>query len=350
LGTISAHAAMRLQKAGKLALLDVRSEGEFGHGHILGSENAPILKNEERHLVGLTYKQVGQDAAIRLGHELVDPVRPERVAAWSEYLRTQGTPLVACWRGGLRSGLAQSWLKEAGTAALRVEGGYKALRAVLLAELGKARRGVVITGNTGSGKTDFLSSLERPQAIDLEALAGHRGSSFGGLFRAPQPAQQTFENAIAQKLFGLSEDAPLVLEDESRLVGRCVIPDVFYGKMMHFPRAELVTPFARRVENIRREYVDEPLRSMEAEDVHRRLEAALLTLKNRLGGADTKELQELLRAAFRGEASHEAWIEKLLERYYDPLYAHSMARRKSEVVFRGDERALRDWLSSAGYL
>lgn len=348
--TISAHAAMRLQKSGKLPLLDVRSEGEFETGHLVGSTNLPILTNEERHRVGLTYKQEGQDEAIRLGHELVDPARPARVAGWAEFLKEQSTPLVACWRGGLRSGLAQSWLHEAGVPALRVEGGYKALRAIILEELAKERPGIVIAGNTGSGKTEFLRNLRSKNTVDLEALANHRGSSFGGYQSGTQPAQQTFENALGQELFTKKPGAPLVVEDESRLVGRCVIPDSFFTPMAHFPRVELETPFAVRVQNIKKEYVTDPLREANEQGVHDKLKSSLLSLRNRLGGADTRELEGMLTAAFRGEESHEAWIEKLLHRYYDPLYAHSAARRKSEIVFRGEAAELRRWLATHAYL
>ena len=186
---IGALEAMRLQAEGELPLLDVRSPGEFAKGHLPGSFNGPILNNEERHEVGLTYKTQGQDTAVELGHRLVLPQKEARVAAWAEYLNQQATPLVTCWRGGLRSGIAQEWLVQAGVPAVKVRGGYKAIRALLLEAIEKPWTGHVIAGPTGSGKTEFLRSLNLPQAIDLEELADHRGSSFGGLFRAPQPAQ-----------------------------------------------------------------------------------------------------------------------------------------------------------------
>jgi tRNA 2-selenouridine synthase len=51
----------------KLPSVDVRSPGEYQHGHIPGVQNIPILNNEERIAVGTTYKQSGQAEAIRVG-------------------------------------------------------------------------------------------------------------------------------------------------------------------------------------------------------------------------------------------------------------------------------------------
>lgn len=347
--TISATEAMRLQKAGKLPLLDVRAEGEFADGHIAGSFNAPILNDGERHQVGLTYKQQGQDAAVRLGHALVDPLRPARVSGWSSFLGHQETPLVMCWRGGLRSTLAQSWLKEAGLATLRIEGGYKALRGEILRELARPRRGLVITGNTGSGKTELLRRLHSPRAVDLEALAHHRGSSFGSSPENPQPAQQSFENALGQILAERSPAEPLLLEDESRLIGRCVIPEPFFDGMLKLPRVELETPFAERVKNIRQEYVDEPLARFAPEKVRTSLSDSIAALRTRLGGADTKDLLEKLSAALEGSGAHEDWISQLLQRYYDPRYDYARTRAGSPLAFRGDAAALAAYLRKEGY-
>src|SRR4051794_10579133 len=113
---ISPEQALRMDRA----WLDVRSEGEHADGAIPGFVNAPILTNEERHRVGICYQEQGQDAAIRLGHELVDPHRTERVARW---LGAGPELLVGCWRGGLRSRIAAEWIREAGGSAVALQGG-----------------------------------------------------------------------------------------------------------------------------------------------------------------------------------------------------------------------------------
>ncbi|RZA06992.1 MAG: tRNA 2-selenouridine(34) synthase MnmH [Proteobacteria bacterium] len=344
LPTLGAMEALRLLKAGN-AFLDVRSEGEFAAGAIPGSSNGPILTNDERHLVGTTYKQIGSAEAVALGHKLVDPHRPARVAGWAAKLAGQAVPLVACWRGGMRSGLAQSWLAEAGVPAVKISGGYKALRAILLEEIARPRAGLVIAGNTGSGKTKLLRSLKSASVVDLEDMAGHRGSSFGGLFLPEQPSQGTFENRLGLALFSTEEGQRLLLEDESRLVGRCVIPDPFYKSLSALPRFELETPFFERVQNIYEEYVEGPLRSFPPELVHEKLDGSIEALRNRLGGADTNELRAMLKDSFQKKAPHEAWIEFLLRRYYDPLYAYAMARHPHKILARGSASELKSFLA-----
>lgn len=343
LRTISAKEALATSKNGLLSILDVRAPVEFAKAQIPGSFNSPILTDSERHQVGLCYKMQGQPAAIALGHQMVDPLRPARVQAWKTHLKHQARPILTCWRGGLRSELAQAWLHEAGFEAEKVEGGYKALRAELLQFLEAPYSGFVLAGPTGSGKTQFLRSLNSPNLIDLESLAGHRGSTFGGLFLPEQPAQQTFENALAMSLRQAGPN--LLIEDESRLVGRCVVPDDFFAQMKAMPRVVLEVPMAERLSCLKAEYVEGPLLKVAPRQVREGLVASLRQLKNRLGGAGTKELEDLLNGAFAGTNSHEAWITQLLERYYDPMYAYSLARVNAPVAFRGDHQAVREYLA-----
>ena len=54
-------------------LIDVRSPGEFEHGHILGAVNLPLFSNEERAEVGTIYKQKGPEPAMLRGLEIVGP-------------------------------------------------------------------------------------------------------------------------------------------------------------------------------------------------------------------------------------------------------------------------------------
>src|SRR5690606_38752546 len=145
------------------------------------------------------YKQLGQDAAIELGHRLVSgETKARRVAAWAEFAQNNPSGYLYCFRGGLRSQISQQWLEElTGVRYPRVIGGYKAMRAFLLGALQSAItecRFVVLGGLTGTGKTDVLRQLDN--SIDLEAHAHHRGSSFGRHANA-QPSQIDFENRLA---------------------------------------------------------------------------------------------------------------------------------------------------------
>ncbi|MGZ3660578.1 MAG: tRNA 2-selenouridine(34) synthase MnmH [Bdellovibrionota bacterium] len=334
-----------LSRAGGFALLDVRAPVEFGDGHVPGSVNLPLLTNQERHEVGIAYKVEGSAAAVALGHRLVDPHREERVAAWKDFLSRQEFPVLTCFRGGLRSENTQRWLLEAGCGAARVTGGYKALRRVLFRQWEVPLQGFVITGLTGSDKTGFLRRLAHPRALDLERMARHRGSAFGGLFQdGPQPSQQTFENTLALALRRQTGD--FIFEDESRLVGRCVIPPPFFERLRQLPRIFLECGDEERAGNIYQEYVAAPLRTRSGPQVMGELITALRTLRNRLGGLEAAEIEGLIRVAFASgeEQAHREWILRLLRDYYDSLYTHAMARHPSEPIFRGDAAACEAWL------
>ena len=328
-------------------LLDVRAEVEFAAGHVPGSVNLPLLLNQERHEVGIAYKTSGQAAAVVLGHTLVDPHRLARVAAWKDFLDRQNFPVLTCFRGGMRSEISQRWLAEAGVNAARVSGGYKALRHILLSQWEKPLRGFVVTALTGSNKTGFLRDLDRPRALDLEGIAVHRGSAFGGLFQpTPQPSQQTFENTLALALFRHSGD--FLLEDESRLVGRDVIPAPFFEKMSELPRILLECTDIERAEHIFEEYVGTPLLKRPAPQVMGELVLALRSIRNRMGGLIGDEIERDLRAAFAvcDRELHHAWILRLLHDYYDRLYRHAMARHPREPLFRGRAPECREWLKA----
>ncbi|MEK7691316.1 MAG: rhodanese-like domain-containing protein, partial [Bdellovibrionota bacterium] len=200
-----------LRGHGRHVLIDVRSEGEFQTGHLPGAVSLPILNDSERHLVGLRYKTQGQEAAIVLAHSLVDPDRARRVECWLKALPTasEATGYLFCWRGGLRSKTACAWINAAGGRTIRIEGGYKAVRAELLSQFETRRLlgFLTVTGYTGSGKTLLLRSIAQSSphlVLDLESLANHRGSAFGNEpDGSPQPSQATFENAMALRLMSL---------------------------------------------------------------------------------------------------------------------------------------------------
>ena len=121
-------------------------------------------------------------------------------------------PLVYCWRGGGRSGSLAHVLRQVGWDAVRLDGGYKAFRRQVVAELETLparHRFRVICGATGSGKSRLLEALAQAEAqvLDLEALAAHRGSVLGELPGAPQPSQKSFETAIWTALSGFDPGA-----------------------------------------------------------------------------------------------------------------------------------------------
>jgi tRNA 2-selenouridine synthase len=335
--------------------LDVRSEGEYHDGAFDGVRNIPILNTRERHEIGLCYKNEGNEAAIALGHRIVSgSLRSSRIQQWIEYVRNEKPIAIFCWRGGMRSQLSQSWLNEHNVNIPRVLGGYKALRNFLIQFLQEHTPTfdlVVISGRTGSGKTQLLRSLSKTeQVIDLEHLAKHRGSSFGACFE-PQPTQATFENNLVISLIQkMNSHRPIFLESESRAIGRLHIPLLFFEKMRSSPIIVLEASMTERVSAILNEYVKEPFELLKTNSnenpniqIQTLLTKNLTKIKDRLGGARFVECLNLLKDACAAKSdedfsSHRRWIEKVLEYYYDPYYEKSLQTQSDQIVFRGNQK------------
>ena len=334
--------------ADNVPLIDLRAPAEFAQGAFPASVNLPLLTDAERHEVGLTYKQDGPDAALARGHELVSgAVRAERTRAWAQFARSHSGCWLYCWRGGLRSRIAQTWLEGEGVSVPRVAGGFKTLRRACLSTLEGAtedsKRWLVLAGRTGSGKTRVISGLAN--AIDLEGLAQHRGSAFGAR-PGGQPTPIAFENALAAAY--LEHDAPmLVLEDESRTIGRLALPAAWHERMGTAPLALLEATIEERVRNIRSEYVAEPLAGgISRGDLHGRLAESLDRIRKRLGGDRHARIRAALDEGFRN-GNHEAWIGLLLEWYYDPMYDYQLDSKRRRVVFRGSAAAVTEYLQAS---
>ena len=341
-------------------LLDVRAPVEFARGAFPGAVNEPLLNDEERHEVGVRYKQRGQDAAIALGAELLDGAeRARRTARWKAFAEVHPDGALYCFRGGLRSRIAQHWLAEAGVELPLVTGGYKAMRGWLietLAGLCERTDFHLVGGRTGVGKTALIHRLGR--SVDLEGIARHRGSSFGALTE-PQPGNIDFENRVTIELMRLEaeEDArPLWLEDEARLIGRVCMPDVLVGAMKRAPIEILEASLEERVTNCLTDYVDD-LSTRYREELgeeagfdayaeHHR--GSLDRVRKRLGGDNYRLAAELLEKALYAHREHadtEAYtpfIELMLERYYDPMYDYQLAAKRERVRFSGTAEAIID--------
>jgi len=340
----SQEAFKRLCKPQDLVCIDVRSEGEFHDGHFEGVKNIPILNNDHRHQVGLTYKTKGQDAAIEKGHNLVDPLKPELLDRWKRASQNKET-LVYCWRGGLRSRISCEWMSEHQINTVRIEGGYKALRAEVLPHFVKPWTMKILGGMTGSQKTEVLKTL--PHHIDLEGLANHRGSAFGLLIQDEQPRQATFENNLAVKLSDTSLKHGIILEDESRLIGHCVIPEKFYSQMSEAPMVLIEESVKARAEYIYRSYVQLSLAKAERVLVLDHFQKSLLKITKRLGGLLTDQLLKVMNEAFFQNSAelHQQWIESLLVNYYDKMYLHAFNRKGRKVIFRGTKEEVKGYLN-----
>lgn len=350
---------------GNIPLIDVRAPVEFAAGAFPTAVNLPLMNDEERHLVGIRYKEQGQDAAIALGHELVSgAIKEERIAAWKAFIETYPETLIYCFRGGLRSRLSQAWASEAvGREVVRLEGGYKAFRTYLMNHLEPGwlkSVPLVVGGRTGSGKTILLQQLNN--VVDLEAIANHRGSSFGR-FIHPQPTQIDFENRLAWRMIQHeNEGHPLmVVEDEGRHIGCRYIPRPLVA---HFAAGDVIhleTPLRERVRITFDEYVtaaqtlfDEAYGDDGLAEWLEDIRGSISRIRKRLGGERFKRVNQLLDEAYTyqlktGDASeHAQWVKLLLEEYYDPMYDYQLEQKKQKIVFRGHAADVLDYIASRG--
>jgi tRNA 2-selenouridine synthase len=360
-----------------IPLMDIRAPIEFARGAFPAAVNQALMNDEERAAVGTCYKEQGQRAAIELGHQLVGgDTRAMRIAAWAAFARQHPHGYLYCFRGGLRSQICQQWLHEVGIEYPRVLGGYKAMRQFLLTQLQKicdTGSLLVLAGHTGAAKTDLLQQVA--YAVDLEGHANHRGSAFG---KRPdgQPAQIDFENAIIIEMLKKNHtmpDRPLVLEDESRLIGRCALPPELRAAMARAPVILLESTLEERVEHSWENYIlrksDEWLAHATAGQINRSaktgeqertaqafeyfvqdLRESLWRIRKRLGGERYAQILAMMDSAIEahryGNASeHKHWIRSLLQDYYDPMYHWQWQQHNDRVILRGDRQAVLDFLA-----
>ncbi|EED35773.1 tRNA 2-selenouridine synthase [Luminiphilus syltensis NOR5-1B] len=342
-------------------LIDTRAPCEFAKGSPPSAINLPLMDDSERAAVGLCYKQEGPDAAIALGHRLVSGERrAARIDAWKAFAEKHPNGALFCFRGGMRSQIVQQWMAEAGVDYPRIEGGYKALRRWSIEQIERIAASadiLLIAGRTGSGKTEFINHAFKgepiPGSVDLEGLAHHRGSAFGKL-PGGQPAQITFELAVAIALVGAEHHRPIILEDESRLIGRCALPPVLQEAMARAPVMVLDSSLEARIEHSYHNYIVDNLAAFEqlsGDPVQAwtafstQLIDAIKAIRKRLGGVQYDRLSQMIQNALdhhqRGDPTHHRlWIGELLTHYYDPMYNYQLEKKGGRVIFTGDYNAL----------
>lgn len=311
------EAADFVRLGGAVPIVDVRSEGEFTAGHIPGAISMPLFNNAERAEIGTLYKQQGQQLAILKGLEYAG-ARMSQMATRALELAQNGKIAVHCWRGGMRSG-SVAWLFErVGLEVSVLIGGYKAFRRACRAAFAAEKKLYVIGGKTGSQKTRILSELgaRGVQVVDLEALANHRGSAFGYAPSGWQPTQEQFENELGMQLMLSDLRKPLLVEDESRLVGRMHIPAALWAQMRLTRVFVLEWPIEERVKFLCAIYQapDEVI----AQNLH--------AIRKRLGPERHQKASEALAAGDRAEVC------RITLDYYDRAYLFGLSKRDPETI------------------
>lgn len=300
-------------------VIDARSEGEFDEDHLPGAINWPTLNNDERREIGTLYKQVNAFEAKKRGAAIaarniaghIDREVIDKPKDWK--------PLAYCWRGGKRSGSLSLILSEIGFRVTLLEGGYKAFRAAVVADIPRWVSGLqfrVICGTTGSGKTRLLQALsaQGAQVIDLEALANHRSSVLGAIPGQPQPTQKRFDTLVWDALRRLDPTRPVFIESESKKVGNVAVPVSLIEAMRQSPCLNLVLPDAERVALLMEDY---DFFVQDVEHFCNRLEV-LIEFR---GKVVVDGWTSLVRAG-----NIEPVVQELLTQHYDPVYLQSMRR------------------------
>lgn len=341
-------------------ILDVRSEGEFKAASLPNSINVPILNDEDRHLVGIEYKEKGSGSATKLGHQLVSGEKKERILkAWKDVIDESELVVLLCHRGGLRSQITKRWVAERYNIKLpRLTDGYKAFRNFILSSLDGNKINVpslILNGNTGSRKTDLINRLS--MGIDLEGLANHRGSAFGrGVVQ--QPSQATFENRLGFALIKMLEKKPgfIVYECESKGIGSVNIPNSFYDYMYSGRSVFLTLDLEDRISAIyetyivedRVAYIDSYGRDEGRKLWRDRLLTALARIKPKLGNEGYDYCLRNLHEAIEedSEEKHRLWLGYLLEKYYDPMYMRSIKKKEPSYEKVGSAEELYAYLEA----
>jgi tRNA 2-selenouridine synthase len=300
-------------------VIDARTEDEYAEDHLPGAVNWPSLDNEERKTIGTIYTQVNPFEARKLGAALVSANVARHIETHVLDKPRDWKPLAYCWRGGKRSGFLALVLDQIGFRAHVVEGGYKAFRAAVLAQMPEfaARlRYRVVCGPTGSGKTRLLHALSDAgaQVLDLEALARHRGSVLGIIPGVQQPSQKAFDTLVWDTLRKFDPSRPVFVESESKKVGNVAVNEALILRMRESECLNVELPEDERVALLLEDYA---FFDSDRELFCRRLEA----LTELRGKALVGEWQAKARA---GEI--EDVFRDLLVKHYDPGYAASIRR------------------------
>ncbi len=306
-----------LQLAEELPIIDVRTPAEFKKGHIPGAVNIALFSNSERAHVGTVYKKESKERAMEIGLKYVEPKLNYFIEKAKE-LAPDKRVIIHCWRGGMRSKAFAKHLHDNGfTDVSTIVGGYKAFRNYALDSFCTKAQLCTLGGYTGSGKTYILHQLREmgEQVVDLEGIANHKGSAFGGIGQEQQPTIEQFENSLFWEWKNFDYSKTIWIEDESHRIGRVNIPMNLFQNMRSKPLLFLDLPQPERIEHLVVEYANFPKTELAVSIDH---------ISKRLGGENTKKaLQSIENGDFE-------YVAELALKYYDKYYLRGLNKRENQ--------------------
>ncbi|GAE94068.1 selenophosphate-dependent tRNA 2-selenouridine synthase [Gracilibacillus boraciitolerans JCM 21714] len=178
---------------------------------------------------------------------------------------------------------------------------------------------LVLNGYTGNGKTILLERLAAKgyPVIDLEKIAGHRGSIFGHIGMTLLINDRLI--IIYSKNYLIWSTSYILIEGESKRIGKVMMPDWLDQIKEQSQQIFIHLPIEERIRNILDDYQPwlTPDQFMEAFQLIRR----------RLPTPVAKEIAQHLEEQDFSQA-----VELLLTYYYDSLYDYSTNYPKSQTT------------------
>ena len=299
-------------------VIDVRSPAEYEHAHIPGAISLPLFSNDERAVIGTIYKQQGREKAMTMGLEFYGK-NMQRIISELKNQTSDKQIFIHCWRGGMRSGVVAWMLDLFGYKVSTLNKGYKAFRRAVLDSFSLPKNILILGGKTGSAKTRVLHELKSlgEQVIDLEALAHHKGSAFGGIAETPAPSQEQFENDLYMQFRNLDSTKLIWLEDESQRIGLINLPNELWSQMRNAKVIYLDIPFDERLK-----YLVETYGSFGKNE----LIDSTQRIQKKLGGLETKNAIQFIDEGKLSDAF------AILLRYYDKFYSKATDQRPKENI------------------
>lgn len=302
-------------------LIDVRSEKEFKEDHTINAVNMPVLDDEQRHILGYVFKQVDKEKAIALGYDILN----QKIDDYVKKLEKIKKPIVImCARGGKRSRAVTEFLIKRGIKAFQLKNGYKDYRKTVREDLANfdysKKKLFVLSGLTGTNKTNIISQIDL--TINLEDLAQHRSSLFGAVGLKPR-TQKFFDTLLLDNL--KKSKTKILFEGESLRIGDISMPKKLFSEIKKATQIKIEMSIDQRIKNILADYFDTKEKIAEIKSI-------IPKLKERFGKAKIDELLTQM-----DNKKYYDVVKFLLEKYYDPLYKHTIDNKEYAVIIKTDD-------------